>query len=344
MNLRKILGGRVIKTGLSVFITAAICQYFNFPVVFAVIAAIVTIEPTAASSVKKGMIRLPAAAVGAAFAMFFDFLWGQIPLTFALSAVFTIVVCHKLRWDDAIIVATLTATAMIPETEDHFLMAFFIRLATTSIGIIISTLVNFLLLPPRFAPMIRELKSDLYQRASMLIVDTIDNILYGNGSKNGLRMRYHLYNRDLERALQYVQFQREEWQYRKHKMSEIREFTVQQRELDLLQKTFYHLGNLIPIQKMNAKMDPEVLKNIEQAASMIAKLMSDDSRVVEDLTPHIRILKKYIHDLDHIEQGQLSSLVFVCYELLAISQILQEKKKFRGTFAVAETESVGQDG
>lgn len=344
MNLRKLLGGRVIKTGLSVFITAAICQYFDLPVVFAVIAAIVTIEPTAAASVKKGMIRLPAAAIGAAFAMFFDFLWGQTPLTFALSAVFTIVVCHKLRWDDAILVATLTATAMIPETEDHFLMAFFVRLATTSIGIIISTLVNFLLLPPRFAPMILELKNDLYQRASMLMVDIIGNILYGYGSKNGIRVRYHLFNRDLERAFQYVQFQREEWQYRKHNMSDIREFTVQQKELDLLQKALYHLGNLISMKPLKEKVDPQVLKNLEQAAAGIAKWMVEDPRDVEDLTSHIRVLKKCIHENDRLDQGELPSLVFVCYELLAIAHVLLEKKKSRRTLSDLDDESVEKKG
>ncbi|MGF9892876.1 aromatic acid exporter family protein [Priestia megaterium] len=41
------LGGRIIKTGIAVFLTALICQSIGWPYMLAVITAIVTIEPTA---------------------------------------------------------------------------------------------------------------------------------------------------------------------------------------------------------------------------------------------------------------------------------------------------------
>ena len=46
-----IIGGRVIKRncGFSVLV----CEFFNIPTIFAVITAIVTIEPTATDSIKK---------------------------------------------------------------------------------------------------------------------------------------------------------------------------------------------------------------------------------------------------------------------------------------------------
>ena len=49
----------------------------------------------------------------------------------------------KLRLHAGTLVATLTAVAMIPITANHYFTAFLIRLATTSTGIIVSTLVNF---------------------------------------------------------------------------------------------------------------------------------------------------------------------------------------------------------
>ncbi|UOR12974.1 aromatic acid exporter family protein [Halobacillus amylolyticus] len=60
-----LFGGRTIKIGISVFLTALFCGFFNFPIIFAVITAIVTIGHTAADSIKKAMIRFPASAIGA---------------------------------------------------------------------------------------------------------------------------------------------------------------------------------------------------------------------------------------------------------------------------------------
>lgn len=39
-----IVGGRVIKTGIAVFLTVLVCEFFNIPTIFAVITAIVTID------------------------------------------------------------------------------------------------------------------------------------------------------------------------------------------------------------------------------------------------------------------------------------------------------------
>ena len=45
---------------------------------FAVITAIVTIEPTAEDSIKKAFIRFPASAIGAAFAVLFTYFFGTV--------------------------------------------------------------------------------------------------------------------------------------------------------------------------------------------------------------------------------------------------------------------------
>lgn len=114
------IGKRLFKTAVAVFITAQICYFLNWPMIFAVITAIVTIEPTVDDSIRKGLIRFPAAAIGAAFAMIFDAWLGPQPLTFMLSALSTIYVCNLFRWNQAIIVSTLTAVNMIYVSEGHF--------------------------------------------------------------------------------------------------------------------------------------------------------------------------------------------------------------------------------
>ncbi|XEC94758.1 aromatic acid exporter family protein [Paenibacillus tarimensis] len=148
-------GKRLLKTAVAVFVTAQICYLLNWPMIFAVIAAIVSIEPTVSASIHKGKVRLPSAAIGAAFAMIFDYLLGPQPVTFALSALATIYVCQLLRWNDTIVVATLTAVNMIPLTEAHFLINFLIRLGTTMTGILVSVLVNYFIFRPDYAAELR---------------------------------------------------------------------------------------------------------------------------------------------------------------------------------------------
>ncbi|WP_166244159.1 aromatic acid exporter family protein [Paenibacillus turpanensis] len=150
------MGKRTIKTTLAVFVTAGICTWLNWPVIFAVIAAMVTIEPTVAMSVRKARTRIPAAAIGAAFAMSLEFWLGQAPLTYALSALATIIVCSRFHWNDAILVATLTAVNMIAVTQDHFLASFVTRLGTTVVGIGVSTVINYAILPPDFTGAARQ--------------------------------------------------------------------------------------------------------------------------------------------------------------------------------------------
>ncbi len=59
MKVQTIIGNRVIKTGIAVFFTALICNWFDFPPTFAVITAIVTIEPTVTDSIKKRACPFP---------------------------------------------------------------------------------------------------------------------------------------------------------------------------------------------------------------------------------------------------------------------------------------------
>lgn len=153
-------GKRLFKTAVAVFITAQICYMLNWPMIFAVISAMVTIEPTVDASIRKGIVRFPAAAIGAAFAMIFDALLGTRPITFTLSALSTIYVCNLFRWNHAIVVSTLTAVNMIHVSEANYVLEFVIRLGTTVTGIVVSAAVNYLLFRPEYLSELKTMLSD----------------------------------------------------------------------------------------------------------------------------------------------------------------------------------------
>ncbi|WP_048601291.1 FUSC family protein [Rubeoparvulum massiliense] len=212
-RLRQWIGGRLIKTGIAVFITSAILIAFDLPVVYAVMATIVSIEPTAAASLRKGLIRFPAAVLGAAFALTFDYLLGPIPLTYTLAAMVTIFVCHRLGWGDGLIVATLTAIVMIPSTTENYTVAFFTRMLTTFIGIGVATLVNLFIFPPRFMRLLCSQVPLFCQESITLFDEWIQYLLGDGGDEHQLHQQLQVGRDRLQQFNQFQAYQEEEWRY-----------------------------------------------------------------------------------------------------------------------------------
>ena len=175
---RSFQGSRILKTGIAIFLTASICLWFGWPPVFAVITAIVTIEPTVSDSIKKGLVRFPASAIGSAFAVLFITLFGNSPITYTLAAVFTILVCYKLKLHAGLLVATLTSVAMVEVIHDHVLISFFIRLGTTTVGLLVSTAVNMLIFPPNYRTDILKNIESISRRAGRLLEHTFHTVLF----------------------------------------------------------------------------------------------------------------------------------------------------------------------
>ncbi|RWZ60750.1 aromatic acid exporter family protein [Halobacillus fulvus] len=329
----KLFGGRTLKTGVSVFITALICGFFDLPVVFAVITAIVTIEHTAADSIRKAAVRFPASAIGALLATTFYGVFGKGALTFALAAMATIAICHKLKLDDGIVVATITATAMIPEFQNEYVVSFFTRLGTTSIGIIISTFVNFFLLPPNYSPHIYKNINDLYNQAGRLLERIILDSLGEAKEKNrSIQRSYRQLTAHLERTYQLSQFQREEWKYHKHTTEEMKVFQFSQKKLGAFQQIIYHLGNL-----QYVSIKPTDFTQEEK--QLLLSLLQDYKKVLKD--PAHSIEESQYHKVEQLDDAfwkwkeehvqkqttyrhQLPPQTILIYEFLCIHDVLEE--------------------
>ncbi|MEB1809361.1 MAG: aromatic acid exporter family protein [Bacillaceae bacterium] len=320
--IQSLLGKRLLKTGLAVFITALICQWLNWPVVFAVIAAIVTVEPTVHASIQKGKIRLPAAAIGAGIAMTFDFLFGQVPITFALSAFFTIYICHRLRWDDAILVATLTAIAMIPMTSESFFLAFLIRIATTTIGIVVSTLVNLIIWPPNFMKEIQEDCHSLFSETIELVEDILEYQLMGKRNRQVLKLRFEHLSKGIERATETIRFQREDFRYRKKDVTNTKQLYDLERQIDLLHKVSFHIGDILSASEQQSI--PKEDKAVLQTAWTHIKDAYEKKEIDHTAEEKVRSML-YSLIYDHQDEKEiLTKSTTVAYELLAIYHLLIE--------------------
>ena len=239
-------GSRIFKTGIAIFLTAVICEWFNWPPVFAVITAIVTIEPTVSDSIKKGIIRFPASAIGSAYAVFFIALFGNSPITYTLAAVFTILTCYKLKLHAGLLVATLTAVAMVEVIHSNYLISFFIRLGTTTTGLLVSTAVNMIVFRPDYRKDILESIQKIGAKAGSVLEQTFQTILYDTHSNRQLDdSAIHQLNATIKKTEMLIRFQSDEAKLHPLMGGNIDELHIAERQLLYLHNLEYHLGNLL---------------------------------------------------------------------------------------------------
>ncbi|WP_227522016.1 FUSC family protein [Bacillus solitudinis] len=294
----KIFGGRLLKTGIAVLLTTSLCYLLNLPMVFAAIIAIVTIEPTAADSIKKGRVRFPAALIGASLSMTFTYFFGHEPLTYTLAAVCTIYVCNKLKLEAGTLIATLTAIMMIPVTHDYYFLAFIERTSTTIIGLVVSTLVNIIILPARFSEQIKTRNDQLYQETADLLVRRCQELLLENktNSKESQKKHRHLTN-ELKKSFQLCDYQKDEWKFHRHTTKEMRAFFYEYKKLEHLQQIHYYLGNLFSITKEVQMFTSSERESLLEIAESISNSMKDSRhQLTEEHVQKISILDKLFWD------------------------------------------------
>lgn len=247
-------GIRIVKTGIAIFLTAIICEWFHWPPVFAVITAIVTIEPTVSDSIKKGIVRFPASAIGSAYAVFFIALFGNSPITYTLAAVFTILTCYKLKLHAGLLVATLTAVAMVEVIHSNYLISFFIRLGTTTTGLLVSTAVNMIVFRPDYRKDILDSIQNIGARAGTLLEQTFRTILYDQYTDRKIDGDIiHQLNKEIMKTETLIRFQRDESKLHPLIGGDKNELHMAERQLSYLHDLDYHLGNLInlPLNKIS---------------------------------------------------------------------------------------------
>ena len=326
-------GSRILKTGLAIFLTAVICEWLNWPPVFAVITAIVTIEPTVSDSIKKGIVRFPASAIGSAFAVLFITFFGNSPITYTLAAVATILVCYRLNLHAGLLVATLTAVAMVEVIHSNYLFAFFIRLGTTTVGLLVSTAVNMLVFPPDYRQDILTNIQRISERAGTLLEQTFRKNLYeAPESRSGDHQHVKQLTKEIRKTETLIHFQRKEsalYPWIKDKEAEL---LTAERQLLFLHNLEFHLGTLLFVPRQETTWTTVERDTIMQA---VAELANDLKHSIDyDPEKHRSQLKK-VTDLfwddnkvitasEDRHPSQFPPEFIILYELITIYDLVDQ--------------------
>ncbi|MFC0138464.1 aromatic acid exporter family protein [Staphylococcus petrasii] len=320
---KHIIGARTIKTGLATFLTSLFCLMLNLTPIFATLTAIVTIEPTAKASLKKGYRRLPATVIGALFAVIFTYIFGDTsPLSYTFAAVFTILLCTKLNLQVGTTVAVLTAMAMIPGIHHAYYFNFFSRLLTALIGLVTAGLVNFIVLPPKYYQQIEDNLSVIEQKMYKLFALRCQELLLGkfqSDESNDLLDKLVGLNTKTETLIGY---QRDELRYHKNKEKEWKRLKdISNRAYsDRLFAT--HLSNIIYLPKnIHLKFTADEKMAIIRISKSVNKIPSNDEFIRQ--REAASTLKSSVKLLEEFDQNQIKS--HLIYEILLIYKILDTR-------------------
>lgn len=324
-------GIRIVKTGIAIFLTAIICEWFHWPPVFAVITAIVTIEPTVSDSIKKGIVRFPASAIGSAFAVFFIAFFGNSPITYTLAAVFTILTCYKLKLHAGLLVATLTAVAMVEVIHSNYLISFFIRLGTTTTGLLVSTAVNMVVFRPDYRRDILDHIQKIGARAGTMLEQTFRMILFDEPTNHKIDgVTIHQLKKDILKTETLVRFQRDDSNLPSLMGGNHKELLMAEKQLAYLHNLDYHLGNLIflPLAKISwSNSERELIMNAVTALANDLQHSADYNSEkhqlqLKNLTDLFWEDNEEITKNNEIHPTQFPPELIILYELVTIYNIV----------------------
>jgi len=318
----RFLGNRIVKTAVAVFLTAFICQLIGWPPVFAVITAIVTLEPTVSDSIKKGLVRFPASAIGSFYAVLFIFIFGNSPITYTLAATLTIITCYRLKLHDGLLVATITAVAMIEVVHDHFLMSFLIRLGTTTIGITVSTLVNLLIFPPNFMRDINKNLQTIYHDLGQTILSLVQQESYV------MKENINKVNHVISKTEQLIRYEASDMGYFRLDNKKETELARAETELEKLRLIRYHINNLQDIQLKDTNLNVQnkhiIIQAVEDIAYyMIGKLENVPTSNEQQLRQIMESYWRSSHTPTKTNVSRLPTELVLLYELLSVIYLVE---------------------
>lgn len=154
------IGARILKTGAAVGIALYISQLFRLePIVFAGIAAAVTVQPSLYRSWQNSLQQVQANIVGAIVGVVLAILLGTQPYVIALGVVIVISINIQLKFTKSIPLAMVTVLAIMGSPSEQFWEVAGDRFLLIFIGVISSILIN-IFAPPRYE---KRLTDQLYE-------------------------------------------------------------------------------------------------------------------------------------------------------------------------------------
>lgn len=217
------VGSRIIKTAVAVTLAYFITQVFHSPSpIHAVVAVIITMQPTIFETFSTSRNRLWGTIIGLAIGSFYLLFIPTNAITLGVGIFITLTLCTHFGWGAACGISCFAFTALIMQ-EDASMLDGLYRLIDTGIGVIASLTVNFLTPNRSFHTTLEQqlakIKDDLlvYLLRSMECYITMEN-------KNNLSYQHDDLMLSFETAKEKYQKYESECKYRHYSYEKLNEY------------------------------------------------------------------------------------------------------------------------
>jgi hypothetical protein len=156
-SLRPFVGARIIKTGLSVFLTLLIFHLIDPSLAaFAAVAAILAVQPSVSQAKTVLFQQTLANLVGGCIAAIIGLWIGTTPLAMALGVVVVLGILHRFGLNEAAGLSVVVVLFVMDRPHQDFLLYTAARTGALIGGMLIGSMVNRFVRPPRITARLHE--------------------------------------------------------------------------------------------------------------------------------------------------------------------------------------------
>ncbi len=172
------IGTRIMKTGIAVIITMYLCEILKLePAIFGAVSAVINMQPSIYLTLKTAKEQIIIHILGVGFGVVFGYLLGGNPLVMGAVTVCIIVLYTRLKLQSGILMGIVAAMFVLSSPANNFLEHALLRSAVIFIGLIVSSLINIIILPPRYGHMfvqkLRECNEKSVEYFSLAVQDFV---------------------------------------------------------------------------------------------------------------------------------------------------------------------------
>lgn len=161
------LGARVIKTGIAVILALAIASLLPKEAglkSIAAVSAVVAMQPSVYRSIKTIADRANGNIIGAVLAVLMVTAFGNHFVIMGVTVILLIAILFRFNLAHVATLASVTALIIMGQHTGNFYVSAFFRFILVMIGVLSSSIVNLIFLPPKF-------ESKLYYNALNISTD-----------------------------------------------------------------------------------------------------------------------------------------------------------------------------
>ncbi len=272
------IGLRTIKTGIAVSLAMLAAGVFDiqYPF-FAIIAALIAVQPTVSDSWRVGANRMLGTLIGAIVGVIFISVFPANSIFLGIGIIILIIIMNRLHWNESINIAAVVLVAIFLNKGGDNVNYALHRLFDTFLGISIAVVINYLVLPPTYDKKVLSNIKDVSSRILSINLDII-SLIIGNEEISTQAMDEKLSLEMVEDTLmqseKYIRLQVKEERIKVYGNMKAKELLI---IISLVKETYQQLQNIIGILRkgLSSEVTELVMEDLKEIRHKLMEIAED---------------------------------------------------------------------